>query len=107
MPRCSCLALAGLSLLLATPGQAADGAAGAISTGSIMIRVSVAPRAWTASPDTLCVTAPRDGYSLRLAETGERLAATAGIGTCSIRAQALTLPPSLQGSGGTLLIVAE
>jgi len=107
MPRCSCPALAGLSLLLATPGQAADGAAGAVSTGSIMIRVSVAPRAWTASPDVLCVAAPLNGYSLKLAETGEPLSTRLVTGTCSVRAQALALPASLQGSEGTLLIVAE
>ena len=107
MPRCSCLALAGLSFLLAAPALAADGSVGATSIGSVVIRVSVAPRAWTPAADTLCVAAPADGYSLRIADTDERLPLGSSEGACVSRAQALALPASVQASGGTLLIVAE
>jgi hypothetical protein len=46
-----------------SPAAAAD--MGATSQGTITIRVSVAPRIWSAAPDQLCVTVPLGSFTLR------------------------------------------
>ncbi len=104
---CSCLLIVGAALA-ATPGAAAtDGRMGALSSGTVTIRVSVAPRAWRPGEGTLCVAAPTSGYSLRLADSGRPVAATIAPGLCVARAQGVILPPAVRKSGDTLLIVAE
>ncbi|URD60181.1 hypothetical protein M8312_10320 [Sphingomonas sp. KRR8] len=99
--------MTGLLTVGAAPASAADGAIGPTSTASVMISVSVAPRAWTSSSGTLCIAAPAAGYSLRLAGSTEPLAGGSSAGTCSAGGQAAAVPATLQASGETLLIVAE
>lgn len=106
MRRCLLPALAGALTLLPQAALAADGAAGATSTGTVMIRISAPPRAFQIDSTNLCVSAPTSGVSLRSAEGGATIAATP-TGGCAYGGQQLALPPALQASGQTVLIVAE
>lgn len=97
--------------LVSVPAEAAaaaDGRMGQSSTGSIAIRVSVAPRAWQAASGTLCVAAPPAGYSLRLASGSASLewADAPASAACSGRATPVELHPAGEGQA-TLLIAAE
>lgn len=85
---------------------ASDGRMGPMSSGSIAITVSVAPRAWSANDGSLCVSAPASGYSLRLADTSGTVP-TLPKGDCPTGAQRNRLSPSLAAAGQTILIVAE
>lgn len=108
-PGRAALVAAGLTAGWAAPGLAADGSIGPTSTASITISVSVAPRAWQASADRLCVAAPASGYSLRLAGSDQPLtaASTGPNGSCALHGQSAALPADLQAGGQTLLVVAE
>jgi len=100
--------IAAATLPLPSGAMAADGRMGASSTGSIVISVSVAPRAWRQTADQLCIAAPVSGYSLRLDGSTQTVSPDGtGTGVCALGATAAALPASVARSGDTLLIVAE
>ena len=106
MRHCSRLAAAGLLFLIPAPVGASDGALGPQSSGSVTIRVSVAPRVWRAASDTLCVAAAPGSFSLRTETSGAMSLIPASM-PCSSRAQAVTLAPEVVNGTTTLLVVPE
>ena len=101
-------AIAAAMLFTAGAATAADGRFGPTSSGSITIRVSVAPRAWQASGDTLCVAGPPAGYSLRLADESSPLRWTRDEGgSCAFRATQLKLVSPEAAGAAMLLVVPE
>ena len=101
-------ALAAAMLLTAGTATAADGQFGPTSSASITIRVSVAPRAWQASGDRLCVAGPPAGYSLRLADGSAPLGwIQDGGSSCAFHATQLKLVSSEATGRATLLVVPE
>ncbi|MCW3797712.1 hypothetical protein OMW55_07835 [Sphingomonas sp. BN140010] len=101
-------AMAAMVLMTNGTALAADGRLGPTSSTSLSIRVSVAPRAWQANSDTLCVAGPPAGFSLRPDQGSAPLRWRVDErGACAARATQLRLDDASTGVSTILLVVPE
>jgi len=101
--------IAGLLLFAASSAAlAGDGRLGPMSSGTVVIRVSVAPRAWQASANTLCVAGPASGYSVRMESASTPAIMNNGkSGACPRQAEELKLLDQAAVGRSTLLIIPQ
>jgi len=99
-------AVAAVVLMTGETALAADGQFGPTSSASIAIRVSVAPRAWQASGDTLCVAAP-GGFTIRTEPSSPLRWLPDEQAGCTAHATQLRLIDAPQDGSAMLLVVPE
>ena len=102
--RSAALMFAVVAGLAPAAAVAADGRLGPVSSASVTIRVSVAPRAWQAGGGGLCVKGPVGGYRITAESGAPPVALAKGSSPCPMQADRW-LPSDTVAEGGTLLIV--